>query len=290
MLQEGITYAHEHVTIDLSGVKKDVDACMDCQQATIDEFCYLRSLGVANIIDVTNRGMGRNILYTRTVAEQSGVNIISSTGYYKEPFLPQEVYDLNEQKLAKILIKEIQEGIDGTNVKAEVIGEVGTSQFKIEPMERKVLGAAARAHQETGKPIITHTTLGQLGLEQITVFREYGVDLGKVIIGHVDLSGDAEYVLRLLDAGASVAFDTVGKVNYMSEERRLAMLTAICEQGYADKVVLSMDLTRRSHLKSHNGIGYAYLLETFIPFIRDHGINECDITTMLQYSLRKIFQ
>lgn len=277
----GITYMHEHITIDLSGIKKDLDCRLDTMDETIEELKKLKKLGVSNILDVTNRGMGRNMDYMLKVREKTGINIIPSTGYYKEPFLPEEVYKLTENELAKIMIDEILYGIEDTGVKAEVIGEVGTGRGSISEVERRLLKAAALAHVETGRAVTTHTTLGTLGLEQIEILKEMGVNLEKVIIGHVDLSGDVEYILRLIDRGVIVAFDTIGKINYMPEEKRLDMLREICRRGLSGRVVLSMDITRKSHLKSHGGLGYGYLLESFVPFIKANGISQEDIDKML---------
>lgn len=287
-LPNGITYMHEHITIDLSGIKKDLDCRLDTMEETIEELKGLKTQGVSNIVDVTNRGMGRNVEFILKVKQETGINIIISTGYYKEPFLPSEVYELSEKEIAGIMIKEIVNGIDGTDIKAEVIGEVGTGQGAISPTEKKVLWAASAAHVETGKPITTHTTLGTLGLEQIEVFKSCGVDLNKVIIGHVDLSGDIEYILRLIDTGVYVAFDTIGKVNYMPEAERLKMLQEICRRGLSSRVVMSMDITRKSHLKSRGGLGYGYLLENFIPYVKKNGIEQKDIDIMLVANPRDI--
>lgn len=289
-LTQGITYMHEHITIDLSGVKKDLDCRLDTIDKTIEEFKVLKSLGVQNIVDVTNRGMGRNIEYALKVQEESSLNIVFSTGYYKEPFLPEEVYRLSQKELSAVMQDEIINGIDGTGVKADIIGEVGTSKDTVTPIERKVLEAAAMAHIETGKPITTHTTLGTSGLEQIEIFEDYKVNLDKVIIGHVDLSGDIDYILRLLDKGVYVAFDTIGKINYMAEDKRLNMLKEICDRGLSDKVVMSLDLTRKSHLKNRGGIGYSYLLDNFIPYIKSNGIKDKDIENMLVYNPMRIFK
>lgn len=289
-LFDGITYMHEHVTIDLSGIKKDLDCRLDTLEETIEEFKELKKKGVANILDVTNRGMGRNIEYTLRVQEESGINILFSTGYYKEPFLPDEVYKLSEEELKKIMVSEIVKGIENTGVKAEVIGEIGTSKDNITPIERKLLMSGARAQEETGKPLSTHTTLGTLGLEQIDILKGNGANLSKVIIGHVDLSGDIDYILKLIDKGVYVAFDTIGKINYMPEESRLEMLKEICKRGLSNRVVMSMDITRKTHLKGRGGLGYSYLLDEFIPFIKENGIAEEDIENMLVNNAKKIFR
>lgn len=289
-LLDGITYMHEHVTIDLSGIKKDLDCRLDTLEETIEEFRELKKKGVSNILDVTNRGMGRNIDYVLKVKEESEINIIFSTGYYKEPFLPEEVYRLSEEQLKMVMVKEIIEGIEGTGVKAEVIGEIGTSKDAITPIERKLLISGARAQEETGKPLSTHTTLGTLGLEQIDILKNNGANLNKVIIGHVDLSGDIDYILGLIDKGVYVAFDTIGKINYMPEERRLEMLKEICSRGLSNRVVMSMDITRKTHLKGRGGLGYSYLLDKFIPFIKEGGIAEKDIENMLVNNAKEIFK
>lgn len=289
-LLKGITYMHEHTTIDLSGIKKDADCRLDTIKETIEEFKELKKKGVANVLDVTNRGMGRNIEYLLKVKEESGINIIPSTGYYKEPFLPEEVYRFSEQELKNVMVKEIVEGIEGTNIKAQVIGEVGTSKDAIAPIEKKLLISAAEAQEETGRPLSTHTTLGRLGLEQLDILEGNGADLNKVIIGHVDLSGDIDYILRLIDRGAYVAFDTVGKINYMSEEMRLSMLKEICSRNLSKRVVMSMDITRKSHLKARGGLGYSYLLDSFIPFLKQNGISEAHIENMLINNAIDIFK
>jgi len=87
-----IYYAHEHVTIDLSGVKNTLDCRLDEFEKTVEEFRALHDRGVRTIIDQTARGMGRNIPYAQAVGEASGVRIFHATGFYKAPFLPEECY------------------------------------------------------------------------------------------------------------------------------------------------------------------------------------------------------
>lgn len=73
-LTDGYTLMHEHVTIDLSGVKGDEDCRLDCLDETIEEFRRLYAFGVRNILDVTNLGMGRNVEYVRKVSEKTGID------------------------------------------------------------------------------------------------------------------------------------------------------------------------------------------------------------------------
>lgn len=280
-LREGITYAHEHTTIDLSSLKKTEDTNLNCFDETVAEYKELYKKGVRNIIDVTVMGMNRNPDYVKKVGELSGMNIIQSTGWYQDKFIPAYVDDHTVEEMATVMVEDITVGIDGTDTRAELIGEIATSKNQMTERERKVFKAAVMAHNQTGVPITTHTTLGTYGKEQIQFFKEHQVDLSKVVIGHVDLTGDTDYVLSLLREGVYVEFDTIGKENYMPDKKRLEMLLAIEAAGYTDKVFLSMDITRKSNLKYKNGIGYSYLLDTFIPMIKAGGISESFIEKML---------
>lgn len=288
-LLNGITYAHEHITIDLSGPKKDEDCKLDPMEETIKELRELKSKGVHNIIDVTNRGMGRNVKFLTKVKEETGINILSSTGYYKSPFFPEEVYKLSIIELAHIMRMEIIDGIDNTGIKADIIGEIGTSKDNILPEEEKVFRSAAMVHVETGKPIVTHTTLGTLGLEQLKIFKEYGVNLDKVVISHVDLSGDLDYILRLIDKGTNVAFDTIGKINYQPEYVRVNLLKELSKRGLSERIVLSMDITRKSQLRYLKGLGYSYLLDNFLPLLRKAGISQAQIDNMIKNNALRIY-
>lgn len=288
MLKPGITYSHEHIAIDLSGIKNTDDTRLDCMEETVREFKDLYEKGVRNVIELTNRGMGRDVAYMNEVSQLTGISVICSTGFYKEPFFPEEVYSLTEEELANLMVKEIEVGIEDTGVKAGIIGEIGSSVDKFEESELKVFRAAIEAQIKTGRPLITHTSLGTMALEQVEMFRNRNMDLDKVIISHVDLSGNAEYILSIIRTGVNVAFDTIGKENYQPDDLRVEMLKKICEEGLSHKVLLSMDITRKSNFRYKGGIGYAYLLDVFIPKMVEAGISKQDIRNMTESNIRRI--
>ena len=127
-LKNGYTLMHEHIFIDLSGIKKLDDCRLDCKNETIEEFKELYKNGVRNVVEVTNIGMGRDISYIQEVSEKSGINVICATGFYKELFYPEFVYEKNEKELSEIMKKDILEGINSTGKKAGIIGEIGSSK------------------------------------------------------------------------------------------------------------------------------------------------------------------
>ncbi len=278
---QNITYIHEHIKIDLSGVKGDADCRLDCFNETARELKKLKELGVSRMVEVTNIGMGRDVSYMQEIQKETGVEIVMSTGFYKEPFLPSFFYEKSQEQLAEILIADIENGMDGTDFKARVIGEAGTSNNQITQPELKLLNACVIAHKKTGAPLSTHTTLGTMASEQGEFFLSKNVDPERVYIGHTDLSKNIETISNLATKGFYCGFDTVGKNNYFPDEDRVVLLKELERRGLINKIMLSMDITRKSHLKEFGGLSYAHLLETFVPMLEKGGLKESSIEMML---------
>ncbi|KNC93591.1 phosphotriesterase-related protein [Trabulsiella odontotermitis] len=286
----GYTYAHEHLHIDLSGFKGDIDCRLDQYALICDEMRALMNLGVRNIIEMTNRYMGRNPQFMQDLMRDTGINVVACTGYYQHDFYPEHVARRSTRELAQEMIDEIEKGIEGSELKAGIIAEIGSSKGIITELEKKVFNAAAIAHLETGRPLSTHTSFSTMGLEQLALLSGYGVDLSRVVIGHCDLKDNLDDILRMIDFGAYVQFDTIGKNNYYPDAKRIDMLHALRDRGLLHRVMLSMDITRRSHLKANGGNGYSYLLTTFVPLLRQSGFSQAEVDVMLRDNPSQFFQ
>lgn len=283
-----IIYSHEHMAIDLSGPKQDQDCNLNVYQEALDEIKVLKELGVCRIIDCSNHGIGRDVSVIKKIMEECGIEIMVSTGFYKDPFLPSDYEDKTQEELVDELLHDINVGMDG--IKATWIGEIGTSLNTITKNEEKLFKVAAKVHKLSGVPIITHTTLGTMGLEQIAIFKEYQVDLSKVIISHVALKKDFDYIVSLLETGVNIAFDTIGKLSYQSDEIRAEWIKKLVDLGYQKQMVISMDITRKSHLKKYGGVGYAYLIEIFIPLLIKRGVSLSALRDMNYHNILRILQ
>ncbi len=283
----GITMYHEHLTIDLSDQKNDPDARLE-GEALLADLKELKKAGVKTIVELTNIGMGRNLERLQFLAAEFDFNIIASTGFYKEPYLPDFFYQKSKAELAELMVKEIKVGINGTDIKAGVIGEVGTSQ-KVTAAEKKLLQAAALAQQETGVPIITHLTLGSCGFEQLEILKEAGADLRKVALSHLDLAADPDYVLKLAAEGVFIGIDTIGKLKYQSDEFRVSLVKALIEAGFKDQILISTDITRLSHLQANGGHSYQYLFQEFIPKLKAADISRDKIDGIIRDNPAKLF-
>lgn len=286
----GYTYAHEHLHIDLSPFKHNDDCRLDDYALLRDEMKALMARGVRNIVEVTNRYMGRDVHFIARLMRDTGINVLLSTGYYQQDFYPEHVATRDAQTLAAEMIAEIECGVDGSGLRAGVIAEIGSSEGRITPDEAKMFHAAALAYHATGRPISTHTSFSTMGPEQLALLQSYGVPADRVVIGHCDLKDNLETVLHLIDQGAWVQFDTIGKNSYYPDEKRVAMLTALSQRGLLDRVMLSMDITRRSHLRGNGGPGFSYLLDSFVPLLLEAGIGQQAVTSMLQHNPNRFFK
>ncbi|PMJ98154.1 phosphotriesterase-related protein [Vibrio sp. 10N.261.55.A7] len=285
----GYTYCHEHLHIDLSPQKNDIDCRLDQYQFLCDEMKALQQRGVRNIVEVTNSFMGRNPHFIENLIDDTGINVLLSTGYYIEGFFPDSLYTMSVEDIAHGMIKEIVDGIDGSRLKASVIGEIGSSENGFTDTEQKVFKAASIAHLETGRPISTHQSMSTMGKAQIELLKSCGVSMQNVTIGHCDLRDNLDDIIWMLDQGCYVQFDTIGKNSYYPDTRRAESLRILCERGYAEQIMLSMDITRRSHLKANGGLGFSYLIDEFIPLLKQHGITDHQISTMLQANPTRFF-
>ena len=283
-----ITYMHEHITIDLSKEKNNIDCKLDLFEDSKNEFLEIKNLGVSRIVDVSNIGIGRDVNYVMRMEKETGIDIYMSTGYYKDPFLPNYVSESSIDELANIMINDIEKGIDNSVKKASFIGEIGTGFDIVTENEKKIFIASALAQKKTGVFITTHTSLGKLGHEQLGILKENNANLEHVILGHTDLANDLDYIKSLLDRGVYIAFDTIGKISYLPEETRVKFIKELCDNNWEDKLILSVDITRRSHLKVNGGIGYAYLIKEFVPRLLEAGVEESKVNKLLVENPKKI--
>lgn len=83
----------------------------------------LMARGVRNVIEMTNRYMGRNAQFMLDVMRETGINVVACTGYYQDAFFPEHVATRSVQELAQEMVDEIEQGIDGTELKADHRGD-----------------------------------------------------------------------------------------------------------------------------------------------------------------------
>jgi predicted metal-dependent phosphotriesterase family hydrolase len=273
----GVTLSHEHVFLELwardgegfIGQTRDEDLLAA-------ELGAFRSMGGSCLVDQTPGGAGRDPLGLRRVSARTGVAIVTGCGWYTEPYYPpaDDLVRRSAADIAAQLVGEITEGLDGTDVRPGIIGEIGASQGWISPLEERVHRAAARAQVATGLPLATHTLYHATGAAQMAIFDEEGVDPARVCIGHCDTFPSLSYCLTVARWGGYVSIDNVGHQAGDHEAAVRRLVLDLIEAGHSEHILLSQDVGQVHELGSRGGRGYTYLLENFLPALREAQVPE----------------
>ena len=278
----GVTLMHEHLLIDLCRVTRQHDGVLNEIPLAVEEIGFFKAAGGATVVDVTNRRLGQNPRGLVTIAEQTGLNIVMGCGWYREPFYDESVFLRTTNQIADEMVRDIEEGVDETGIRAGIIGEIGADLYHISPAEERVLRAAARAHKRTGLTVTTHAVRSPVGLDQLNVLEEEGMNLQRVVIGHCDFYPHMDYHEAVARRGAYVEFDSIGR-GFSEWEilRRLAWLTNLINKGYLRQILLSQDVCFKAHLRAYGGQGYDYVVNGFVPRMIKAGISKEQIEIMM---------
>jgi phosphotriesterase-related protein len=302
----GRTLMHEHIFVLSPEIEKpagewDEEAERSRAVAKLRE---LKAAGIDTLVDLTVIGLGRYVPRVVAIAnEVPEINVVVATGVYTYNDIPMYFHFRGPgtvlggpEPMVDVFVREITEGIGDTGVRAALL-KCATDRPGITQGVERVLRAVARAHRATGVPITTHTPTPPepWGLEQQRVLRDEGVDLGRVVIGHSGGTTNTEYHLRLIDNGSYLGFDHFGLPG-ITLEARVDAVARLCARGYAERLVLShdamcfVDWFPRSFQDASRDWRWTYISELVLPAMRERGISEDDITTMLVHNPRRILE
>jgi predicted metal-dependent phosphotriesterase family hydrolase len=276
----GLTLMHEHLLITTYRVTGNEDAFLDDEDQAVAELAAFMAAGGRTLVDMTNRGLGRNPEGLRRIARATGAHIVMGCGWYRQNFYDETIVRTRTDDLAADMVRDLTVGADGTDVRAGVIGEIGVEKHYVSASEERVLRAAARAHKQTGAAVSTHAVYAPIGLEQLDILVEDGVDPRRVIIGHCDTYLRLDYHEAILRRGAYVQYDTFGKKSLYPDDRRVACLVELLRRGHASQIMLSSDVCRRSELHAYGGHGYDHVPTNILPALRKQGVSDEQIHTM----------
>lgn len=292
----GFTLPHEHTHIALWHVpgRNDYWELTRDEPVILDELRRFREVGGSAVVDLTLDGVGRDPAWLARLSERTGLHVVMGCGWYRGMHYPPEarIDRRSVDDLADELVREVAEGVRGTGVKPGIIGEIGTDKPWISPSEERVHRAVARAARRTGMAISTHAVMSAVGLDQLRIFEEEGVEPSRVVIGHADSYPVLEHYLEILRRGANLEFDFLG-MSFTPQERHgegriLALALELLGRGHAERLLLSQDVCHDAQLKRYDGNGYVYLAEAFLPRLRDAGVSEAEIETMTVGNPRRV--
>lgn len=288
--QMGIAQTHEHLVLDAMDHYGSYGFVIDDEDLVIAELAAFASRGGRTICDVTTAEIGRNPEALVRISRAAGIHVVMGSGWYREFGYPRQVEEHTSNQLADLLVREIEVGVGDTGVRAGFIGEIGTGRHFVKPAEERVFRAAALAQQRTGVCISTHTTRwGTLALEQIAMLREFGADLSRVVIGHLGDRRGVHHLLPIAAQGVYVEVDNIGYHDYLPEASRADNVAALAQEGFAERILLSEDICMLDHLAAYGGKGYGYILEVFVPLLRERGVRDEQIDLMLVANPARVF-
>jgi phosphotriesterase-related protein len=296
----GFTLMHEHIYVRSEGVAESFPHLWDRDERIARAAASLaeaKAHGVDTIVDLTVLGLGRDADLARQVSQRSGVNVIVATGVYTYDELPHYFRYRDIDHMADLFVRDITQGVQSSGVKAAVL-KVATDEPGVTEGIDKALRAVARAHRRTGAPISTHTHAArERGLDQQRVFREEGVDLSRVVIGHSGDTEDIAYLEKLMDAGSYIGMDRFGIDSFLPTERRVAVIAQLCERGRAERIVLSHDASvyidwfpEQMPAQVMPRWHFLHIPDDVIPALRAAGVRDEAIAAMTVENPRRIFE
>ncbi|MGH3265237.1 MAG: phosphotriesterase family protein [Trebonia sp.] len=310
--QLGTTLMHEHVFVLTPDVMQNYgDQWWDEQERVSDAIAKLRALrqaGVDTIVDPTVVGLGRYIPRIQRVNAEVDINIIPATGLYTFDHIPHFFHYRGPgtllggaEQMTEMFVRDIQEGIAGTGVRAALLKCV-VEERGLTPDQTRVQAAICEAHQRTGVPITVHTNgAHQTGRLALDFYRGRGVDLSKVVVGHAGDSNDLGYLKWIMDQGATIGCDRFGLDMFNPTADRVRTIAVLCGQGYADRIALSHDAacymdffsgeaSQQMLAQAAPNWHYLHIHRDVLPALREQGVTEQQITTMLVDNPRRYFE
>ena len=298
----GFTLMHEHVMVSASGMYTSYPDLLgpNREERAIATLKKAKAAGIDTFVDATTFDLGRDPELLRTVSRESGINIINVTGWWLD--VPRFIRNVSPNQMAREFVRDIEEGFRGTDIKAGVLK--CAADFEGVTPELEIMNrAVARAHNETGVPIMVHSyPTGQVARRQIAIFKEEGVDLERVKIDHSNDTTDTEYLKWILDQGCFLGLDRYPG-HLVSPHMRTVTMKQLIDDGYGDRLCPAHDciclhilneradgtLPEEHALALRNPDNYLYMHRHVIPDLKAMGVGDDTIDTLFVGNPKSFF-
>jgi len=299
----GVTLSHEHIAVGSAGMRGTYPQFFDRETVIWDAVSALKEAhaeGVRSYIEPTTFDLGRDIEMMQEVSRQSGVHIVAATGSHQA--IPRVFRAASADAIAPLFIKEIEEGIEDTGVKAGII-KSASDRGGVTELEATVLRAVARASKHTGVPVYTHTwSPDRVGEEQVRILQEEGVDLSRVYIGHSNDTRDVDYIIGLLKTGVWVGLDRFPGGRFPDVplwQERTQIVKRLIDEGWGDRIMLGHDYSLPSgqptpemqdQRANYQPEGYSFISRHVLPYLKELGVADDDIFLIMVENPRRFLE
>lgn len=302
----GVTLMHEHLLFFNGAAPDDPgyqpipeDLREQSVKVVVENLNNAARVGINTIVDV---GPYRPIDIYEQIAKKSPVNIIVSTGFYRESTRPPWAVEMTDQeKMVQYMLREVQHGIGDSSYKAGMI-KVAQQKSPMSEWETKVFTAAATVQKKTGVHIVTHTGNA---VEQFNLLTKAGADPKRIYFSHSDVGrkGKVDDLLNLLKAGSYLEVDTFGQSFYTPESLLVSFIRSACDAGFSKQLFISIDSNwhwakgevkyEGSEAPHFDAIAqtrtFSYMMTDAIPMLYKNGFSKKEIDTFLIDNPRNFF-
>ena len=275
----GATNYHEHLfqtSILLPGDDLDDEA------ASLAEANSLRNSGFAAMVDATPIGLGRRPEALARISETLGLGIVATTGRHKDTHYQVDhwlraisVEALGQRFIADLVDgMRISDGAEGASPASTPAGEpvragvlkAAIDYWSISAFERDTLSAVARAHRETGAPVMVHLEFGTAAHEVLDLLAADGVPESAITLAHADRNPDAGLHVSLAERGAYLGYDGMARPRGRTDEELLVLIERVVDHSSEHRILLGGDVARSSRYVAYGGMpGLEYLGLRFLP-------------------------
>jgi len=278
----GMILPHEHI---FANFQTGDDA--DCKVgsavvATLPEVTKAQAAGVSALVDATAIGGARRVDILQAVSQAANFPIVVATGIFKEPWKAKRVKAWGLDRLTQWMVDELQNGIEGTLVRAGWI-KLSAADDGLTDSEKIVLQAAVEAGHATQATIGSHTVKGCVARQQLDIIEMAGYTPQRFIWIHTQMEDDFNLHLEIARRGAWIEYDAIG--DYRTDDEYIDWICRLMEAGLEDHVLLSHDRGWYDPKQPGGGVfkPFTYLSEVFLPKLRAVGVGE-DIIHQLTHT------
>ncbi len=271
---------------------------LDDENLAIEELAQFVAAGGATVVDPTCIGIGRNPQALRRIAQATGLNIVMGSGYYLQTSHPPELADMTAEDVADTIVREALTGVDGTDARIGLIGEIGVSS-EFTPDEEKSLRGAVQAQARTGLPLMVHLPgWFRLAHRVLDIVEAEGGDISHTVLCHMNPShDDLAYQSELASRGAFIEYDMIGmdyfyadqQVQCPSDEDAARAIVRLVETGHLGRILLSQDVFIKMMLTRYGGNGYAFVVRHFLPRLKRLGLDDLAIDRLMRSNPKSVF-
>jgi phosphotriesterase-related protein len=298
---------HEHILGATGGIPQIYPELLgkNYKERIVEGLVTAKEAGINTIVDADTFDLGRTVKILAEVSLQSGVNIICCSGWYLE--LPVYLGTFTADQFAHIFAREVQQGIEGTNIKAGIL-KSAADFGGVTPNGELLLRGVARAQLETGVPIMLHSYApDQVGRQQIEILKQEGVNLQRVKVDHLSDTTDLEYISWVAEQGCYLGMDRLPGIHVpplvrVSPESRVNTIKALIDAGFEDRILLSHDTFLvssffdtlpddvKNKLHADNPYGFLYINKFVLPKLKELGVSDKTINKMCIDNPRNYFE